>query len=391
VSAASPTQAYFDAHHSTVDVLAALVATVTPPDTYPNAAEIVQEVVVYDGDVVRAAAADPAQRRELMGEIASVLHDGSGIVTIRDAVERDALDRTTDAFRQLVDQQRAGAPPEGDFFAAAGANDRIWNALEKLALAAPDCFVDYYASEAIALVCEAWLGPAYQVTSQINVVNPGGVAQSPHRDYHLGFMSDESAAVYPVHAHSLSPLLTLQGAVAHGDMPVVSGPTKLLPHSQKYPPGYVVWQQPEVIALFEARHVQLPLGSGDAVFFCPAVFHAAGSNHTTDVRRMANLLQVSSAFGRTMEAIDRARMTQAIYPVLRARRAAGWSEGRLAAAIAACAEGYAFPTNLDRDPPIDGLAPPSQADALRRALDEGWTDDQLTEALTAHARRRRTT
>ena len=325
-----------------------------------------------------------------MGEIATVLHRGSGIVTIRRAVERDPLDRTTAVFRQFVDEQRAGAEPEGDFFAAAGANDRIWNALEKLAMASPDCFVDYYASEAVALVCEAWLGPAYQVTSQINVVNPGGVAQSPHRDYHLGFMSDESAAVYPVHTHSLSPLLTLQGAVAHGDMPVASGPTKLLPHSQKYPPGYVVWKQPAVIELFEARHVQLPLGSGDAVFFCPAVFHAAGSNHTTDVKRMANLLQVSSAFGRTMESIDRTRMTRAIYPVLQQRRAAGWSEGRIAAAIAACAEGYAFPTNLDRDPPVGGLAPPSQADTLRRALDEGWTGEQLAAALAAHDQRRRT-
>ena len=28
--------------------------------------------------------------------------------------------------------------------------------------------------------------------------------------------------------------------------------------------------------------------------------------------------------------------------------------GALAGAIAACAEGYSFPTNLDRDPPIGG-------------------------------------
>ena len=73
--AASP--GYFDAHHSTVDELVALVDTVTPPGTYPNASEIVQEVVVYDGDVVRAAAADPVRRRELMGEIATVLLRGS--------------------------------------------------------------------------------------------------------------------------------------------------------------------------------------------------------------------------------------------------------------------------------------------------------------------------
>ena len=51
------------------------------------------------------------------------------------------------------------------------------------------------------------------------------------RDYHLGFMTDEQAERYPVHVHALSPMLTLQGAGAHFDMPVESGPTMLLPHS----------------------------------------------------------------------------------------------------------------------------------------------------------------
>jgi len=372
---------YFDAQHDSADELAALVTTVTPPGTYAHATDIVREVVVYDGDVLRAAASHPQRRRELMGEIATVLRAGPGVVLVRNAVEREPLDRVTTVFRALVDEQRAGAAPEGDFFADAGANDRVWNTLEKLAIADPDAFVDYYASEPVALMCEAWLGPAYQVTSQVNVVNPGGKAQSAHRDYHLGFMSDESAAVFPVHVHSLSPMLTLQVAIAHSDMPVESGPTLVLPHSQKYPPGYVAWKQPDVIELFERHHVQLPLEAGDGVFFCPAVFHAAGSNHTTHIKRMANLLQVSSAFGRTMESIDRARMARAIFPALRARRAAGWSETKLAAAVAACAEGYAFPTDLDRNPPIGGLAPASQADLVRRALDEGWSDEQLDRAL----------
>ncbi len=67
------------------------------------------------------------------------------------------------------------------------------------------------------------------MTSQVNVVRPGGKAQDPHRDYHLGFLSNEVAARYPAHVHLLSPVLTLQGAVAHSDMPVESGPTMYLP------------------------------------------------------------------------------------------------------------------------------------------------------------------
>ena len=41
----------------------------------------------------------------------------------------------------------------------------------------PTNFIDYYCSEAIALASEAWLGPNYQVTAQVNRVNPGGEAQ----------------------------------------------------------------------------------------------------------------------------------------------------------------------------------------------------------------------
>ena len=149
-----------------------------------------------------------------------------------------------------------------------------------------------------------------------------------HRDYHLGFQSPKTSAEYPAHVHALSPVLTLQGAVAHCDMPVETGPTLYLPHSQKYPHGYLAYWLPEFQEYFVANHVQLPLAKGDAVFFNPALFHAAGSNHTTDVRRMANLLQVSSAFGRAMETVDRRRVVEAVYPALLARKAAGMPPAR---------------------------------------------------------------
>ena len=152
------------------------------------------------------------------------------------------------------------------------------------------------------------------MTSQVNVVNPGGAGQTVHRDYHLGFQSPKTSAEFPAHVHALSPVLTLQGAVAHCDMPVETGPTLYLPHSQKYPHGYLAYWLPEFQEYFVAHHVQLPLAKGDAVFFNPALFHAAGSNHTTDVRRMANLLQVSSAFGRAMETVDRRRVVEADLP-----------------------------------------------------------------------------
>jgi ectoine hydroxylase-related dioxygenase (phytanoyl-CoA dioxygenase family) len=381
---------YFSAADVDVRELADLVATRTSAGTYPHASAIVQEVVVYDMAALAPIIATAAGRREVMAEIAHVLRDGPGVAAFTGAVAHDVLDRATAAFEWMIAEQHQAGAVSGDHFAMVGANDRVWNALEKLAVAEPEVFVDYYASDAIALAATAWLGPAYQMSSQVNVVKPGGAAQSPHRDYHLGFMTDAQAEPFPAHAHLVSSMLTLQGAVAHGDMPVESGPTKLLPHSQKFPAGYVAWRQPGVIELFEERCVQLPLAAGDAVFFNPALLHAAGSNHTADVRRMANLLQISSAFGRSMESVDRTRMMRAVYPALLARQATGWSQAALDRAIAASAEGYAFPTNLDRDPPIGGLAPANQADIVRQALADRWTPEQLDDALTALDERRRT-
>ena len=188
--------------------------------------------------------------------------------------------------------------------------------------------------------------------------------------------------------HLLSPVLTLQGAVAHSDMPVESGPTMYLPYSHQYVPGYLAWRLPEFRTYFEQNYVQLPLAKGDAVFFNPALFHGAGTNVSADIQRVANLLQVSSAFGRAMEAVDRDRVARAVYPVLLQRKAAGMPDVALGNALAAAAEGYPFPTNLDRDQPVDGLTPASQADIVRDALAAGATPDDLAALLDGYVGRR---
>lgn len=365
-----------------LDAFRALVERATDPADYPHASAVERNVPVYDTGLLEGD-------RVVQTELVRALADGPGIVVFRGAFpDPDVVDRATAVFDALIAEQRASGTTAGDHFAKPGTNDRVWNALEKAALYDAEAFADYYANDVLALVATAWLGPGYQVTSQLNVVNPGGAAQTAHRDYHLGFLSDEVAAAYPGHVHRLSPVLTLQGAVAHCDMPVESGPTMYLPHSQKYEPGYLAWRRPEFRAYFEAHQVQLPLAKGDAVFFNPALFHAAGTNRSADIRRMANLLQVSSAFGRAMETVDREAVANAVYPVLLKRKSEGASDAWLANVIAASAEGYPFPTNLDSDPPVDGLAPPSQAEIVRRALHEEWTPEALRAELRAGTERR---
>ena len=173
-------------------------------------------------------------------------------------------------------------------------------------------------------------------------------------------------------------------------MPVLTGPTMYLPHSQKYEAGYLAFHNPEFTAYFDDHFVQLPLAKGDAAFFNPALFHGAGTNRSADVKRMANLLQVSSAFGRAMETVDRTAMCRELFPVLAGRLAAGADETALRNIIAASAEGYAFPTNLDRDQPVGGLAPETQAELVWRALSEKWDAETVAGELAAHDARRRT-
>jgi ectoine hydroxylase-related dioxygenase (phytanoyl-CoA dioxygenase family) len=357
---------------------------------YPYASSVEQNVLFYDGARLRGALLDAAGRRGVEAELGRAFERGPGIVVVAGAFgDLAVVDRAAREFEKIIALQHASGGPAGDHFAHAGQNDRIWNALEKLARRAPDVFAAYYANEILAAACQAWLGPGYQVTSQVNVVNPGGAAQDAHRDYHLGFMPDARTSHFPVHVHRLSPALTLQGAVAHTDMPVETGPTMYLPHSQKYLPGYLAWRRPEFGEYFSAHHVQLPLRKGDAVFFNPALFHAAGANRTADVRRMANLLQVSSAFGRAMEVVDRKVMSSLVFPSLLAMAADGASPSAIANVIAACAEGYAFPTNLDLDQPIGGLAPATQADILGQAVAESWSLRRLETELGEWEIRRR--
>ncbi|MET7680540.1 phytanoyl-CoA dioxygenase family protein [Streptomyces sp. NPDC005423] len=373
-----------------LDAFRALVEQRTDPADHPSAQRVERNVPLYDSERLRALSVSREGRRSVQEELVRALLDGPGIVVLKGAfADAAVVDRTSDVFRALIEEERASGTARGDHFAPPGANDRVWNALDKVAVRAPEVFADYYANDILELVAEAWLGPAYQVTSQVNVVNPGGAAQSVHRDYHLGFLSQERAAAYPAHVHRLSPVLTLQGAVAHCDMPVESGPTLYLPHSQKFEPGYLAWRLPRFVEYFDAHHVQLPLEQGDAVFFNPALFHAAGHNRSAGIRRMANLLQISSAFGRAMETVDREAMANALFPVLLRRRSEGVSDDWLRRVIAAGAEGYAFPTDLDRDPPVDGLAPPSQADIVWRAVAETWSGDRLRQELRAAAERRR--
>jgi ectoine hydroxylase-related dioxygenase (phytanoyl-CoA dioxygenase family) len=369
-----------------IKLLREATARITDPTSVPLASRLVSEIPVYDGQAVRDAAdiqADAPQRaRAFQQEWAQILLSGAGAVVIENAVDSLALlDQVTDAFYDII-KRESESDSGADHFAPKGSNTRIWNGHEKLCVEAPELYARYNANDVMSLMCKAWLGPGYQITAQANIVHPGGQAQHCHRDYHMGFQTTERLYEYPSHVHAMSPMLTLQGAIAHSDMPLESGPTKLLPFSQTFLPGYLSTARTDCIEWFEAQHVQLPLKKGDMLFFSPALMHAAGDNKTSDIDRFANLVQVGSAYARTMELLDKTRMSLAVYPVLQQLQSSpDWQERFSRYVIEATAEGYAFPANMELEPPLNGLAPLSQQDILSQSLAAGDAIDVVTDKL----------
>jgi ectoine hydroxylase-related dioxygenase (phytanoyl-CoA dioxygenase family) len=379
---------YLNADDCRVEDLRALTDQKVDLADYPLAASVEKNVVIYDCDAIRNAIVTPEGRKSVMAEWVAVMMSGPGVLVLKKAeTDMAMIDRASDIFRELIAEQHQKGTGGGDHFAKPGANDRIWNSLEKHCLKDPTNFAAYYGNVILALVSEAWLGPYYQMTAQLNVVNPGGAAQSAHRDYHLGFQTAADIERYPRHVQLFSLQLTLQGAIAHVDAPMIAGPTLLLPFSQAYDAGYLAMNRPEFREFFNQNHVQLPLEKGDMLFFSPALLHAAGTNKSADIKRMVNLFQVSSAYGRAMESVDRVSMSKALFPAL---KAAKLGTAQVNAAIASCAEGYAFPTNLDRDPPLGGLAPKTMAQLFHEALGGGWSDETFSEALDVQAAKKLT-
>ena len=154
----------------------------TNASDYPLCLEVQGNVPIYQAHTLRNS-----DRLVVMNELHHLFRDGPGVMVVRQAYEDlEVVDRHSQVFDAIFAHEAAQGVA-ADHFAKAGSNGRIWNALQKAALQSPESFAEYYANPLLGLIAEAWLGPGFQVTAQVNVVHPGGQAQQPHRDYHLGF------------------------------------------------------------------------------------------------------------------------------------------------------------------------------------------------------------
>lgn len=376
-------KAYFEESDINLDTFDAICSQAVDLADYPLATAVEKNILIYAGNRLQGMLDDDTP---ICAEWIRCLKDGPGVFVIKGAYADTAvIDAMTAVFQQIVSQEKASKGEGGDHF---GQNERIWNAIQKPCERAPELFIEYYGNPFLALASKAWLGPYYQITAQMNSVKPGNKAQSSHRDYHLGFQSKETTWHFPAHVQVMSQYLTLQGAIAHGEMPLELGPTLFLPFSQQYEAGYLTFHDDAFRDYFNIHKVQIPFEKGDMVYFSPALFHGAGTNlGTTD--RVANLVQISSAFGRPMETVNRTKMVEKVYPFLLDKVEQGAiSDRRIKNTIAALADGYSFPTNLDSDPPIGGNVPVTGQQLVHEALMEKRPLTKLMAQLAAYAERR---
>ena len=381
-------QHFFDVDDINLSEFKALCSQTVSSEDYHFSSDIQKRVVIYEGDHIRSLISSP-QAQKLKTELHHCVKEGPGVMAVRQAFsDTKAIDQATEIFLEIIAEEKISKQHRGDHYAKPGENERIWNALQKYCARDTEAFVAYYDNPVLCFVSEAWLGPFFQMTSQVNIVKPGGQSQHPHRDYHLGFQEDSLISEYPTSSQILSQFLTLQESVAHTDMDISSGSTMILPFSHQYPLGYMAWRDSKFIEYFQNHAVQLQLQKGDVMFLSPALFHAAGTNNESS-DRIANLLQVSSAFGKTMESVDRTKMTNLIYRVLLERKKSHQlRKDELQTIGASVIDGYSFPTNLDLDSPMEGSVTENIWAFMELALREEWPVDHFNKCLNEATRRR---
>jgi ectoine hydroxylase-related dioxygenase (phytanoyl-CoA dioxygenase family) len=378
----SDEQVFFTESEISVDDLMQTCSQKTLKEAYPLAESVAENIIIYDAKNITHLVGNSNQEKRLKTELNHILGKGPGVFIIRNLYEDSVIDQSNGIFDKIIKNE---ATNKNDHFAS-GSNTRIWNSLQKVAIENSEAFISYYANNILRVVAESWCGPNSQMTAQVNIVKPGSGMQKPHRDYHLGFQENETVQKYPISSHLMSQHLTLQAVIAHSDMPLESGPTLLMPHSQKYELGYLAWRNKEFQSFFSENAVQLPLKKGDGVFCNPALFHAAGSNSTNNFNRIANLLQISSVFGKAMERIDYIKIIKNIYPALLEHQNNNTLSKRLIENVLVCAtDGYAFPTNLDYDTSsyssVHGL---SMFEVTQQALQQSLDLENFTSKLYEH-------
>lgn len=161
---------YFSEADMDIEAFNTLCSQSTNLADYPSATAVEQKILIYDRGVFDQALDNPQQEFALKDELCRALKDGPGVFIVKGAyTDLSVIDQTTEIFRGIVKEEKSG-DAKGDHF---GSNERIWNSIQKACVKNPDAFISYYSNPVLAIACEAWLGPYYRITAQMNNVKIG--------------------------------------------------------------------------------------------------------------------------------------------------------------------------------------------------------------------------
>src|SRR6266702_2305456 len=110
------------------------------------AAKSVQGIPVYECPDLEKVVSSDGEATQLLSEWAGVLRDGAGVFVLKRAfTDTGCVDEATAVFESIIEAEKKSGS-KADHFATAGANDRIWNAQEKLCVTAPEVFTRYFSN-----------------------------------------------------------------------------------------------------------------------------------------------------------------------------------------------------------------------------------------------------
>src|SRR4051794_10717105 len=101
------TTSWYTAADCRLEDFRALAEQKTDPGEYPHAAGIDSNVLIYDAPAL-------ANSRDVQAELSRALLDGPGIVVFISAFAADMVDRATDVFFAIVDEQKSAGVSGGD-------------------------------------------------------------------------------------------------------------------------------------------------------------------------------------------------------------------------------------------------------------------------------------
>ena len=244
-------------------------------------------VLIYDGERLRKEPPARAGAAAVEAELARALTDGPGIVVFDRGVRRPVGRRPCHggSSRRSSPTQRAAGGAAGDHFAKAGQNDRIWNALEKLALRDPGR-VRRLLRQRHPRAGLPRPGSAPATRSPRRSTSSTRAARRRPRTATTTWASigREVARGSRPMCTGCRPCSPCRARSRTRDMPAETGPTMYLPHSQKYLPGYLAWRRPEFREYFEATTSSCRWPRATRRSSTRRCSMRAGANRTADVQ-----------------------------------------------------------------------------------------------------------